>query len=632
MTHPLLQSIWLIPCYALIGAVLSALWFPGITRRTGPRPSGYLNATMTLMTFVHAVLALPATWNQPAQQIMVPWLNVAGLDLTIPIEISSLSVGAIVLIAGMNLLAQIYAIGYLEMDWGWARFFSLLALFEAGMTALVLCNSLFFSYFLLEILTLATYLLIGVWFNQSLVVTGARDAFLTKRVGDLFLLMGVVALLPIAGTWNFTELAEWAKTANVDPGVITLICLALIAGPMGKCAQFPLHLWLDEAMEGPVPSSVLRNAVVVATGAWVLVKLEPVLALSPTALNAMILIGAVSAIGGSLIAIAQIDLKRTQSYLVTAYMGVVFIAVGTQQTQAALLMVLAHAVASGVMMMSCGAVVWNSITQDVTMLGGLWARRPISGLGLLCGMVGLVAIPPFGGFWAMLDLADGVWSDRPWIVGILLTVNALAGFGIMRVFCLLFLGESKEMAQRSPEVHYWMILPMVVLGSFTLHLPLVLQALNLLPSWLDINKDVALLLIWSSIAGCSLGAIVYLNKSIPKPVRLPWKGLQDLLAYDFYTPSLYRSTIVFAVGLVSGITSWFDKYLVDGTVNLFGIFTLFSGQSLKYSTSGQSQFYMLTILFGVVVISALLSLPFLAHVSLSFLPQAGSEIVMNVQQ
>ncbi|MGG6264587.1 NAD(P)H-quinone oxidoreductase subunit F [Leptolyngbya sp. AN10] len=632
MAHPLLQSIWLIPCYALIGAILSALWFPGITRRTGPRPSGYLNAIMSLVTFIHASLALPAIWGQPPQEILIPWLNVAGLNLTIPIEISTLSVGAIVLVAGINLLAQTYAFGYMEMDWGWARFFSLLGLFEAGMTALVLCNSLFFSYFILEILTLATYLLVGIWFNQSLVVTGARDAFLTKRLGDLFLLMGVVALLPLAGTWNFNELAEWAKTAQVDPKVITLVGLALIAGPMGKCAQFPLHLWLDEAMEGPVPASILRNSVVVATGAWVMYKLEPVLALSPTVLGATVFIGAVSAIGGSLIAIAQIDIKRTQSYLVTAYMGLVFIAIGTQQPEAALLLVLSHALASALIIMGGGAIVWNSITQDITMLGGLWSRRPVSGFSFLIGLAGLVAFPPFGGFWALLKICEGVWGTQSWIVGIVLLVNAFAAFGVTRVFCLLFTGEAKQMSQRSPEIHYWMALPMIFMMGFTLHLPLILQALNLIPSWAEINTDLALLLIWSTITGIALGAVVYTSKNIAKPVVLPWKGLQDLLAYDFYTPNLYRSSIVFIVALVSQITSWFDRYLVDGGLNLFGALTIFSGRNLRYSTSGQSQFYMLTIVFGIALISVLLSLPFLSHVTVSLFPQNATEIVMNVQR
>jgi NAD(P)H-quinone oxidoreductase subunit 5 len=139
-----------------------------------------------------------------------------------------------------------------------------------------------------------------------------------------------------------------------------------------------------------------------------------------------------------------------------------------------------------------------------------------------------------------------------------------------------------------------------------------------LPSWVDLNKDVALLLIWSTIFGVSLGAVVYLGKAIPKPVQLPWKGLQDLLAYDFYTPKLYKSSIVFGVDLVSRMTSWFDQYLVDGMVNLFGLATIFSGQSLKYSNSGQLQFYVLTILLGLTGLSVWLSWPLISHLTLIF--------------
>jgi NAD(P)H-quinone oxidoreductase subunit 5 len=617
MTQFFAQTIGLAPIYPLIGMVLSLRWSPSITRRTGPRPAGYINLLMTLLAFLQAALAFPATLEQPVLYQSFPWLQVAGLNLTIPLEISSITAGAIAVITGINFLAQFYAIGYMEMDWGWARFFSLLALFEAGMTALVLCNSLFFSYMILEFLTLGTYLLIGFWFNQSLVVTGARDAFLTKRVGDLFLLMGVLALYPLAGTWDFQELAVWAQTAHLNPAISTFLGLALIAGPMGKCAQFPLHLWLDEAMEGPVPSTILRNSVVVATGAWVLIKLEPVLTLSPVALSVAIAIGAISAIGGTLIAIAQIDIKRSLSYLVTSYMGLVFIAVGTQQSGAALLIVLAHAVAMSLLVASMGNIVWNTVTQDLTQYGGLWSRRPITGLSFLVGLAGLVALPPFGGFWALLDLADGLWSTRPILVGIVLVVNALAAFGLTRVFCLVWGGKPQQMTERSPEALWLLVLPMLVFVGFTLHLPLLLQVADLLPSWVAINKDVALLTVWSTIFGCTLSAVIYLNNGISKPIQLPWKPLQDLLAYDFYTPVLYRSSIVFGVDLISRFTAWLDKYLVDGTINLFGQVTLFSGQSLKYSTTGKSQAYALTILLGTAFLGFLIGWPMLSRMSLS---------------
>lgn len=617
MSQWLAQTAWLIPCYPFVGMLLSALWFPAITRRTGPRPAGYINAITTFIAFVHAALALPAVLDQPPLYLSVPWLQVAGLDLSIPLEISALTIGAIVLITGLNLLAQIYGVGYLEMDWGWARFYSLLALFEAGMCALVLLNSLFFSYIILEILTLGTYLLIGVWFNQSLVVTGARDAFLTKRVGDLFLLMGVLAIYPLAHTWNYDKLAQWAQTATVDPNVITLVGLALLAGPMGKCAQFPLHLWLDEAMEGPMPSTILRNSVVVATGAWVLVKLEPVLALSPVVMNAAITIGALTAIGGTLIAIAQIDAKRSLSYLVSAYMGMIFIAVGAEQTDAALLLVLTHAVAMATLVASCGSIILNNITQDLTQLGGLWSRRPITGLSFIVGALGLIALPPFGGFWAMLKLADGLWATRPGLVGLLLLINALAAFSITRTFGLIFAGDVKPMTVRSPENLWAITLPMTILAGFVLHVPMILSSLSLLPAWATLNKDVVLLLTWSSIFGVSLSAVLYVGNVMKKPILLPWKSLQDLFAYDFYTPKLYRSSVVGSVDIVSRITDWVDRYIVDGLVNFVGLSSIFGGEALKYGNSGQAQFYALTIAIGLVFTALWLSWSYISQLAIT---------------
>ncbi|MEH2141065.1 NAD(P)H-quinone oxidoreductase subunit F [Nostoc sp.] len=609
MAQFLLETVWLVPCYALIGGLLAVPWSPGIIRKTGPRPAGYLNLVMTFLAFVHCAIALQATWNQPPQEVFIPWLSTAGLDLTIALEISSVSVGALVVITGLNLLAQIYAIGYMEMDWGWGRFYSLLGLFEAGLCALALCNNLFFSYVILEILTLGTYLLVGLWFSQPLVVSGARDAFLTKRVGDLFLLMGVLALWPLAGTWNYTELAEWATTANVNPTAIALVGLALIAGPMGKCAQFPLHLWLDEAMEGPVPSTILRNSVVVASGAWVLIKLQPVLSLSPIVSSAMVGIGVVTALGASLIAIAQIDLKRCQSYSVSAYMGLVFIAVGVQQDEAALLLVLTHAISAALLVMSTGGIIWNSITQDVTQLGGLWKRRPISGIAFIVGSLGLIGFPPLGSFSAMLELADGLWKTQPWLVGVLIAVNALTAVSLTREFALIFGGKPRQMAQRSPEAHWPMILPTMILLGVSLHLSLVLQSLSLLPDWTNLNKDVALLLMWSSIFGCSITGVIYLS-NIPKPIRLPWKGLQDLIAYDFYTPKLYRMTIIFSVAKISQLADMIDRLVVDGIVNFVGFFSLLSGEGLKYSTSGQTQFYAFTVLLGVSLLGMWVTWPF----------------------
>ncbi|MEB3189981.1 MAG: NAD(P)H-quinone oxidoreductase subunit F [Snowella sp.] len=611
MLESLSQVVWLVPCYALLGAILAIPWSPGIIRQTGPRPAGYISIAMTAIALVHSLLVLKFIWDKPVIDLSFPWLHAANLDISLDFEVSAVNVAALVLITGLNLAAQIYAVGYLEMDWGWARFFSLMALFEAGLCTLVLCDSLFFSYVVLEILTLGTYMLIGYWFNQSLVVTGARDAFLTKRVGDLILLMGVVALLPVAGTWNYGGLAAWAKTASLDPTWATLLCLALIAGPLGKCAQFPLHLWLDEAMEGPLPATILRNTLVVATGAWVLVKIQPILTLSPLALTVMMAIGATTAIGASLIAIAQIDIKRSLSYTVSAFMGLVFIAVATGETSTALQLILTYTLAMAILVMCVGGIVWNNVTQDLTQYGGLWSRRPISGLSYLVGMVSLIALPPFGNFWAWLKLAE-TWNEQnPILLGVLLFVNTLTAFSATREFCLIFGGKPKPMTVRSPEALWPLVVPMVITVGFALHSPLILKQWHLLPSFADINLTFTGILIASSLIGVSSSAFIYLNPAITKPVQLPIKPLQDFFAYDLYTAQIYKVTIVAIVGGISYIVNWFDKFVVDGFVNLVGVVTLFSGQSLKYNVTGQTQFYVLSIVLGLTLIGAFLSYPFL---------------------
>ncbi len=606
MLQFLAQTAWFIPCYPLIGMVISSLWTPSIIRRTGPRPAGYVNLITTLCAFLHGVASFPSVWHQPPQYLNITWLEVSGLTLDIPLEISTTTIGAGLVITSLNLLTQIYAIGYLEMDWGWARFFALLALFETGMCSLALCNSLFFSYIILEILTLATYLIVGIWFNQSMVVTGARDAFLTKRIGDLFLLMGVLAIYPLAGTWDYRELAIWAQTATVDPTVMTWLGLGLVAGPMGKCAQFPLHLWLDEAMEGPVPGTVLRNSVVVSTGAWVLIKLAPVINLSPIALTAMIVVGSITAIGGTLIAIAQIDIKRALSYSASAYMGLIFIAVGTQQLEAALLLMLTYALAMSLLIMSTGSIILNTITQDLTQLGGLWSRRPITGLSYLVGAAGLIAFPPFGTFWALFKLIDSLWSQHPVLVGVVVIVNALTGFSIIREFGLIFAGERQPMTVRAPENLWSITLPTTFLAGATLHLPIILQRLDLLPQWSELNLVAGSLLVASSVVGCGFGAFVYVGNSIPKPIQLPWSSVQNFLAFDMYTPTLYRSSIVSGVDGISRLTDWLDRNVVDGVVNWIGRTSINSGELLKYGNFGQTQLYLLTIISGVFILTLLL--------------------------
>lgn len=490
----------------------------------------------------------------------------------------------------------------MEKDWGLARFFALIGFFEAALSGLAISDSLFLSYGLLEVLTLSTYLLVGFWYAQPLVVTAARDAFWTKRVGDLLLLMGVVTLSTLAGSLNFSDLYEWAQTANLDPVTSTLLGLALIAGPAGKCAQFPLHLWLDEAMEGPNPASIMRNSLVVAGGAYLLYRLQPLLVLSPVALNALVIMGTVTAIGATLVSLAQIDIKRSLSHSTSAYMGLVFLAMGLEQGGVALMLLLTHAIAKALLFMSSGSIIHTTHTQNLTEMGGLWSKMPATTTAFVVGSAGMVTLLPLGSFWAMLAWADGFVRVNPWVIGVLVLVNGLTALNLTRVFRYIFWDKPQQKTYRAPEVGWQMAFPMVTLTIVTLLLPLMLQQWYLLPDWEGIDWYVLLTLLSSTLIGVGIGSTMYLDKAWSRSRILAWRFLQDLFGYDFYIDRVYRLTVVSAVALLSKISAWSDRYLIDGLVNLVGFAAIFSGQSLKYSISGQSQGYMLTIL---VVVSAL---------------------------
>ncbi len=603
-----LNIIWLIPCYPLIGAALALPWSFGWSGQLGTRPAGYINILMAGVAFIHALLALTTGWDLPRQEISYSWLHTSTLDINFPIEISAITLTAITVVTGINFVSQIYAVGYLELDWGWARFFSLMNCFGAGICGLVLSNSLFFTYVFLELLTLATYLLVGFWFAQSLVITGARDAFWTKRVGDIILLMGVISIYPIAGTWNFTELAIWAQTAKLDPTVAFLLGLSLSAGPLGKCAQIPFQLWLDEAMEAPIPATVLRNAVGVGAGAFVLIKLAPVISLSPLLLSTLVVLGVATAICCSLIAIAQIDMKRVLSYTLSAYIGLVFIAIGTQNLDSARFILFNESFGMALLYMGIGAIIWTNITQDLTQLGGLWSRRPLTGAAILVAIASFIAVPPLGGFWGFLQLVDHLWVEQPWLVGVILIVNTLTAFSLTRLFCLIFLGKVKPMSERSTEPFWLISLPVISSAVLICHLPIILRDLGMLPTWSALDNMFAPLLVWSSISGIAISSVIYSVDSIPKPVKLPLPAVQNFFANDFYVQRFYQLTIVLLVATSARVTNWFDRYIVDGLVNFIGIGTLFGGQTLRYTTSGQSQFYILVAFSGIIVLGLMMGL------------------------
>ncbi len=609
MSDFLLQSSWFIPFYGLIGAILTLPWSLRLIKRTGPRPAAYFNVFMTLISAIHGMVALSAIWQQPSEQIVFHWLQVADLDLTLAIEISPISLGALSVVTGISFLVQIFGLGYMEKDWSLARFYGMLGVFEAALGGIAMSDSLFLSYGLLEILTLSTYLLVGFWYAQPLVVTAARDAFLTKRVGDIILLMGVVALSSYGEGLSFSQLDNWADTAPVGGVTAALLGLSLIAGPTGKCAQFPLNLWLDEAMEGPNPAGIMRNSVVVSAGAYVLIKLQPVFTLSPIASRTLIVLGTLTVVMTSLIAIAQIDIKRTLSHSTSVYLGLVFVAVGLGQVDIAFLLLFTHAIAKALLFMSIGSIIFTTSGQNITEMGGLWSRMPVTTTAFLTGSAGLLAVLPLGTFWTWQKWFNGDWQVNWYLLALLAFVNLFSALNLTRVFRLVFLGKPQPKTRRAPEVPWPMAVPMVSLIILTLLAPIApldwsfwlspAPPLGLVSS---LTQSAMPLLMAAGITGILLGSFLPLRRNLSRSSQLSIRFIQDLFAYDVYLDKIYGATVVATVAAIAKITAWFDRYVIDGVVNLVSLVAIFSGSTLKYNATGQSQFYLLTILVGIALI------------------------------
>ena len=601
-----IQLSWLIPLYGFSGVLLSLPWATGWVKRNGPRPAAYLNLLMTVLGVAHGSLIL--AWVQQNGGVVIewPWFETSGLDLRIGFDLSLTNLAALEFVTIMSLLGQVFALGYLDKEWSLARFYALLGFFEGAMAGVVLSSNLFLSYFVLEMLTLSTYLLVGFWYAQPLVVTAARDAFLTKRVGDVLLLMSVVALAAWAGSLDFEDLYAWAAQVKADGSVSpllgTLIGLGLIAGPMGKCAQFPMHLWLDEAMEGPNPASILRNSAVVTCGALVLLKVMPLLQLSPVAIDVLLIVGTISAIGGALVAIAQVDIKRAFSYGTTSYLGLVFVAIAVQQPIVAVLLLFAHGLAKALIFMSVGSVIATTNCQDITELGGLGPRMPATTGSYLIAGAGLTGVLPLGCFWCFGLLVDGLWPNYPWLVPVVLLTNALTAFNLVRVFRQVFLDKPHPKTKRTPEVNWLMALPMVSLAVVVLLVPLIFHRIYPIAGVEVVTMVSMVAVVVSSLIGVASAAAISLDKFGSRSVFKPLRTLQDLLAYDFYTERFYRSTVVAFVAFLARITDAFDRLQLNRFVNRIGSSSMVSAEGLRLAVSGQTQSYVLTVLLAIVLL------------------------------
>lgn len=481
MENQLLSIAFLVMLLPLIGAIVAGLF----GKQIGPKASHSITIALVGAAFLLACYLFTkiVILGHPAVEgLIYNWVATGAFSFDIALLLDRLSATMIVIVTFISLAVHIYTIGYMADDPGYQRFFSYVSLFTFAMLSLVLANNFLLMFFGWEGVGLVSYLLIGFWFKREAAVFGSLKAFLVNRVSDIGFILAIAAVLMYFNTLNYLEVfqhisAVTSKTMIVFPGVqssvITVICVLLFIGAMGKSAQVPLHVWLPESMEGPTPiSALIHAATMVTAGIYMVARMSPLFECSPVALSLILVIGGTTCLFMGLLAVFHHDIKRVIAYSTLSQLGYMTIALGASAYDAAIFHLLTHAFFKALLFLAAGSVIVAlHHEQDMRHMGGLASRMPITYLTFTIGAFALAAIPPFSGFYSKDAIIEAVhlsmipgatYASFCAIVGAFITP-----LYIFRALFLTFHGKSRLDPKQESHVREspWVILiPLIALA------------------------------------------------------------------------------------------------------------------------------------------------------------------------
>ena len=461
------STLLAVPLAPLAGALLAGIFgttFGG--NWIGRRLSHTLTILGVLVAFVLSAMTLKSVAIDGARfnETLYTWMVVGGLKMEVGFLVDSLTAMMMVVVTFVSLMVHIYTIGYMEEDDGYNRFFAYISLFTFSMLMLVMSNNLLQLFFGWEAVGLVSYLLIGFWFNKPSAIFANMKAFLVNRVGDFGFILGIGLIVAYAGTMNYSEI--FAKAGELGamgfPGtdwmLITVICICLFIGAMGKSAQFPLHVWLPDSMEGPTPiSALIHAATMVTAGIFMVARMSPLYELSDTALNFVMVIGAITALFMGFLGIIQNDIKRVVAYSTLSQLGYMTVALGASAYSVAVFHLMTHAFFKALLFLAAGSVIMGlHHNQDIRWMGGVRKYMPITWLTSLIGTLALIGTPLFSGFYSKDSIIEAVhFSNLPAagfahfavLAGVFVT-----SFYSFRLYFLVFHG--KERYDQNPDAHH----------------------------------------------------------------------------------------------------------------------------------------------------------------------------------
>jgi NADH-quinone oxidoreductase subunit L len=582
--------------------------------KKAPRASAAVSIAAIAVSLLLSTLVLLLQLGTPGRvEADIPWLHAGSIRISVGVLIDPLTSLMLLVITVISLLVQIYSLGYMKGDQRLARFYSFLSLFTFSMLTLVVANNFILLYMAWELVGLCSYLLIGFWYHKPEAASAAKKAFVVTRFGDFGFLVGILLLSVVAGSFNFAEVERFVGAGSIAQGRLTLIVLLLFCGAIGKSGQFPLHVWLPDAMEGPTPvSALIHSATMVAAGVFMVARLYGIFSASPAALTVVAALGAFTALFAASIALTQNDIKRVLAYSTLSQLGFMMLALGVGGYSAGLFHLTTHAAFKSLLFLCAGSVIHAVGTNDIWKMGGLGRKMPVTTVTFLVALLALSGIFPFSGFWSKDEILEAVLSNGNVLLYVVSLVTVfLTAFYMSRVFFVVFSGDSSEKshAHEGPRV---MTIPLVILAILSLGLgviglPWLKQDIHTFLAPLEarpagINFRVFLQSDILALAGILTAFFIYGLKLVkPETLRRAAGPVYTVLVNKFYVDELYMLLVKGVFFTVSRAVAWFDRHVVDGAVNLVGWLSRKGGEALRRTMTGKVQGYALVVFCGVTL-------------------------------
>jgi NADH-quinone oxidoreductase subunit L len=553
-------------------------------------------------------------------QADLPWLVAGRIHLDMGILVDPLASLMLVIVTAVSLLVQVYSIGYMKGDPGFGRFFCYLSLFSFSMLTLVLADNFILLYMGWELVGLCSYLLIGFWYQKPEAASAAKKAFVVTRVGDFGFLIGILVLSILASTLSFGEATKFIAAGGIAPAQVTLIALLLFCGAIGKSGQFPLHVWLPDAMEGPTPvSALIHSATMVAAGVFMVARLYGIFMTSADALRVIASLGAFTAVFAACIALVQDDIKRILAYSTISQLGYMMLALGVGGYAAGIFHLTTHAAFKTLLFLGAGSVIHAVGTNDIWKMGGLGRRMPVTAVTFFIAVLAIAGIFPLSGFWSKDEILQAARaSGHPELYVTALVTVFLTAFYMARLFFVAFAGEprAESHAHKSPVV---MTVPLVILGLLAAGLgvigtPLLGQGIHgfLAPGEAHVQStDISVLVLSSVLAAAGMLAALFLYglRVVQRDTLQRAGGLvYVVLKNKLYIDELYMALVRGMFFTTTAAVAWFDRHVVDGAVNLIGATSKWGGDQVRRSVTGKVQSYALLVFGGVAVALVILLL------------------------